>query len=231
MLVNSRKIFIACISFTLAVGMICSGVASLAATTEITNGVVVIDAGHGGIDGGVIYGSLKESELTLEISKMLKKELEERRFKVVLTREGEDALAEGKSADMAKRAELIEKVNPDLVLSIHVNKFSDSRRRGVQVFYDDADKGKEVGMRMQSVLNTYINAAYCGRDDLASLGGDYFITKCCKMPSVIIECGFMSNPQDRDLLTDKSFKVKLCGVIAQGVVSLTQEHSGGGVKH
>ena len=98
----------------------------------------MLDAGHGGVDGGVVGSSgIKESELNLKIVKELEKELKRMNYGVVLTRTGDEALAGGKKADMQARKKVIDEANADMVVSIHINKFSDARRRGVQVFYDD----------------------------------------------------------------------------------------------
>ena len=187
---------------------------------SMAKGVIVIDAGHGGIDGGVSYGNMIEANINLEMSKQLKGILEERGYKVVLTRSNTNSLGSKKRTDMEKRKDIILKSKPDLVLSMHVNKYQDASRRGVQVFYDDTKKFKEVGERLQYLINSKVNKQYAGRDDLQSLGGDYYICKCSPYPSVIIECGFISNEGDRKLLNDKSYKTFLLSTIADGVDSL-----------
>lgn len=112
------------------------------------------------------------------------------------------------------------KSKPSLVLSLHVNKYQDSRRRGVQVFYDDTKNYKELGEKFQYLINSKINKKYAGRDDLKSLGGDYYICKCSPYPSVIIECGFISNSGDRMLLGDSTYKTNLLTTIADGIDSM-----------
>lgn len=189
-------------------------------SNSIAKGVIVIDAGHGGIDGGVSYGNMTEANINLDNSKILKTILEDRGYKVVLTRSNTNSLASKKKDDMQKRKEIILKSKPDLVVSLHVNKYQDSKRRGVQVFYDDTKNNKEVGEKFQYLINSTINKKYAGRDDLASLGGDYFICKCSPYPSVIIECGFISNSGDRMLLGDSSYKKQLMTTIADGIDSM-----------
>lgn len=190
-------------------------------SNSIVKGVIVIDAGHGGMDGGVAYGNMVEAKINLEMSKELRDILEDRGYKVILTRENTNSLAGKKSEDMKKRQEIILKAKPDLVVSLHVNKYQDSRRRGVQVFYDDTKKNKDVGERFQHLINSNVNKKYAGRDDLKSLGGDYFICKCSPYPAVIIECGFISNEGDRKLLNDSSYKTHLLTTIADGIDSMT----------
>lgn len=197
-----------------------AGFAALSVSTTFQTGVIVIDAGHGGIDGGVSYGDMVEKVLTLDISYRLKTKLESKGFKVVMTRTGDEALAEGKKADMQARKDVINKAKAILVISIHVNKFTSSTRRGVQVFYDDTEKNKELGERMQSILNTHINAPYIDRNNLEAIAGDYYITKCTDRPSIIIECGFISNSNDRVLLKTDKYKDDLADCIAMGAESL-----------
>lgn len=197
-----------------------AGFAVLSVTTTVHTGVIVIDAGHGGIDGGVAYGDMVEKILTLDISYRLKAKLEAKGFKVVMTRTDDNALADGKKADMQARKEVIEEAKANLVLSIHVNKFTSSSRRGVQVFYDDTEKNKALGERMQSIINTHINAPYIDRSNLEAIAGDYYITKCTERPSIIIECGFISNSNDRVLLKTEKYKDDLADCIAIGAEAM-----------
>ncbi|MDE6566009.1 MAG: N-acetylmuramoyl-L-alanine amidase [Clostridia bacterium] len=189
-------------------------------SNTMVKGVVVIDAGHGGMDGGVSYGNMIEANINLELSRELKGILEDRGYKIVMTRDSTNSLGGKKKDDMQKRKEIILKAKPDIVVSIHVNKYQDTKRRGVQVFYDDTKKNKEVGERFQYLINSNVNKKYAGRDDLKSLGGDYFICKCSPYPSVIIECGFISNEGDRMLLNDSKYKTHLMSTIADGIDSM-----------
>lgn len=183
--------------------------------SEKNNSCVVIDAGHGGIDGGVCSDDgLKESDINLEISNIIKNKLEKRKINVVMTRNNDKALASGKKNDMQERKRIIQEANPQCVVSIHTNKFSNKSRNGTQVFYDDTLFSKEFATQAQSYLNTAINKKYRSRDNFEAIAGDYYITKCHKVPSIIIECGFISNNLDLQLLKDKSFKNNLAEAIA-----------------
>ncbi len=189
-------------------------------SNAMAKGVVVIDAGHGGMDGRVSFGNMIEANINLELSRELKGILEDRGYKVVMTRDSTNSLGGKKKDDMQKRREIILKAKPDLVVSMHVNKYQDTNRRGVQVFYDDTKKNKEIGERFQYLINSNVNKKYAGRDDLKSLGGDYYICKCSPYPSVIIECGFISNEGDRMLLNDSKYKTHLVSTIADGIDSM-----------
>lgn len=216
----TKKHIIACVAVLaiLVASVFCT--AFLHPVVAVSKGVIVLDAGHGGIDGGVSYGNMVEANINLELCLKLKNILEKRGYSVVLTRTSANALASGKRADMQKRKDIILSAKPDLMISLHVNKFSQSSRRGVQVFYDDTGKYKLIGERFQHLINSLVNKKYIGRSDLQSLGGDYFICKCSPYPSIIIECGFISNPHDRELLKNEVYKNHLLTVIADGVDSV-----------
>lgn len=215
---KSVAIAIVLIVAVVAISVGCAFVAENAARATMvkTNGMtVVIDAGHGGIDGGVVGSTgVKESDINLKMAGILQKEIESRGFRVVLTRTGKDALNNIKRLDMQARKEIIVKAAPVAVISLHVNRFSDKSRRGAQVFYDDTGIGKDFAESMQKTINEKINAKYSGRDDYEAIDGDLFITKCVKVPSVIIECGFISNPEDEKLLLSREYCQELCKNIA-----------------
>ncbi|MDE5654397.1 MAG: N-acetylmuramoyl-L-alanine amidase [Clostridia bacterium] len=203
----------------LSVGGVYISVHNAQATAKISEYTVVIDAGHGGIDGGVVGSQgVKESDINLKMAGILQKELEDRGFGVVMTRTSKDALNNIKRLDMQARKDIIVKASPIAVISLHVNKFSDPSRRGAQVFYDDTGIGKDFAVSMQDRINRNINAKYSGRDDYEAIAGDLFITKCVKVPSIIIECGFISNAEDERLLLSQDYCNDLCRNIA-GVLS------------
>lgn len=182
--------------------------------------VVVIDAGHGGYDGGVVgVSGTKESKLTLEISLELGEILTARGVKVVYTRTDDVALGDTKREDMKARADIIKESRPDCVVSIHLNSYPrDKSRRGVQVFYDDTGKGETFACYMQERLNAAVNYKYSKRTDLEPQKGDFYITKCYSAPSLIIECGFVSNSEDESLLKTKSFRRELSREIADAII-------------
>lgn len=195
-------------------------VANTAANSRPTVGaVVVIDAGHGGYDGGVVgVTGTKESELNLELALTLGEMLTADGVAVVYTRTEDIALGNTKREDMKARADIIKNSRPDCVISLHLNSYSDKNRRGVQVFYDDTQRGGSFASFMQERLNAAINYKYSKRSNLAPQSGDFYITKCYGCPSIIIECGFISNREDEALLKTKAFRRELCGEIADAVL-------------
>lgn len=180
--------------------------------------VVVIDAGHGGEDGGVVGTNtgVKESEINLAIAKKLKEFLEQGGYKTVMTRSNELGLygavsSNKKLADMKKRKEIILDAKPDLMVSIHQNFFPSSYVSGAQVFYPpNGDWQKEASI-MQKILNRELS---CNRLEAK---GDYYIVQCSPYPSVLVECGFMSNPSDEANLVSASYQSKVAYAIYSGI--------------
>jgi N-acetylmuramoyl-L-alanine amidase len=226
-LVIKKKTIIICVVIMLLLGL-GAGVAAkvLHATSTPKDYVVVLDAGHGGRDNGVIgvKSGVKEKELNLIIVKMVEEHLTNAGIKVVLTRKDDNALYGGatssfKQQDMKKRKEIINEAAPDLVISIHMNKFpSDSSRRGAQTFFEDMSaSSKTLAETLQASLNT-LNKEYAKRE-FAALSGDYYILKCSRFPSAIVECGFMSNPEEDMLLQQEEYRKKIAYQIASGTMA------------
>ncbi len=184
---------------------------------------VVIDAGHGGVDGGVVgkTSGRKESDINLSISRYLQEEFEEAGFLVVQTRPTEAGLygmatAGYKRRDMQKRAEIINSNSPALMISVHQNFFSLSSRRGAQVFFrENSENSRTLACSIQSALN---NMPECAKKTDA-LKGDYYVLNCNDFPAVIVECGFLSNAEDEALLLSREYQKRLARVIKEGALS------------
>ena len=181
---------------------------------------VVIDAGHGGKDKGAIseYSGVFESDLNLQFSKVLEKYFKIAGVKVVQTRKDKNALGNGdrfiKRLDMNARLVAIKKAKPDMVISHHMNKFSEGKNQtGAQVFYQSSDtkSGKLAEIIQQKLNKEQVKKR-------SALGGDFFILRNCKSPAVIIECGFLSNIQEEKLLQTKSHQEKVCESIFLGAM-------------
>lgn len=182
--------------------------------------VVVIDAGHGGRDGGAVGSETDESFLNLQYALALKDVLQEFNYKVVLTRDDMGGLysplaSNKKLSEMKKRIGIIKSVSPDLVISIHMNSFASADVRGAQVFYaQDSQSSKSLAQSIQD--NLFENVDYAKKTAKA---GDYYILNCSPVPSVLIECGFISNPEEEKLLLNKNYCKKFCYQVACGVFS------------
>lgn len=184
---------------------------------------VVLDAGHGGIDSGVsgVSTSVKESELNLIYAKKIEKNLQNAGMSVVLTRNSNAGLygvatKNRKRKDMEKRREIINESQPNLIVSIHMNKYSISTRRGAQVFYKKNDESSKL--LAQSIQNE-LNGMEESSRNCSILTGDYYILNCSNFPAVIVECGFLSNIEDEKLLIDTNYQEKLSYTIFRGIVS------------
>lgn len=213
-------IFVAVVTLAIILG-VCTGVAanSFKKTTSLT---VVIDAGHGGIDVGVNGAStgVKESDINLYITKYLRGYFVDAGFNVVLTRKTEGGLygtsTKGfKLRDMKKRREIIENCSADMVISIHQNKCPLPSRRGGIVFYDtNSECGKTLAQSIQNELNKIEDYP-----TQSALAGDYYMLKCTSSPSVIVECGFLSNKDDEQLLITEKFQKQIAYSIFKGAVA------------
>lgn len=194
---------------------------------------IVIDAGHGGVDGGVSgrKTKVKESDVNLDVAMLAKTELEEVGFEVILTRKTGAGLygtatSGFKKRDMQKRKEIIEVADPFLVVSVHQNYYESSSVRGGQVFYDGENtEGKRLAERMQAAFNGYYEKQGVRARNAAT--GDYFILRCAPCPSVIAECGFLSNERDENILTTDSGKRAMAGCIVTGVLEYVSETAKG----
>jgi N-acetylmuramoyl-L-alanine amidase len=198
---------------------------SVAYASPVNKITILIDPGHGGIDEGV-HGKvtgIAESELNLKVSKILKNYFSDADFRVVMTRHTEAGLyglfSKGfKRRDMDFRKKLIQNEKPDIVLSIHMNFYTSQVRRGLQVFYNKNDNSKRLADEIQKTANLNINMPVTGRN-LIKLYGDYFMLKCTDAPSVIVECGFLSNRDDEALLITETYQKELAYFIFCGVLS------------
>ena len=182
---------------------------------------VVVDAGHGGIDGGSVGATtgVKESELNLAYCLNLANQLKAMGINVVLTRTSESGLyAPGsknfKKSDMQKRQQIINKSNADLVISIHMNSFPLTSSKGAQVFYK---KGNAAGQNLaDSIQDQFIALLPNARK--FTLPGDYYMVNCTALPAVIVECGYLTNPVEEKLLQTKDYQNKVCYAIVCGVL-------------
>lgn len=187
--------------------------------TSIIDFTVVIDAGHGGIDGGVVSnGGVRESSLNLAYAKQLGATFEQCGFNVTQTRKTEDGLyglpTKGfKSRDMKARKRIIENARPNLVISVHMNKYPASYRTGPQVFFQSGRQdGKLLAESIQRVFNDFTG------NDHQAIAGDYYVCREVDCPSVIVECGFLSNDNEAELLCTDAYREELCGYIFRGVM-------------
>lgn len=190
-----------------------------AASSPKAQYTIVIDAGHGGRDGGAVGSTgVTESELNLEFSLKLKEMCEEYGFKVVLTRKDMNGLyslfaTNKKKSEMKKRQEIIEKAKPDVVVSIHMNSFSSSSS-GAQCFYASGNEaGEKLATRVQQALSTEIE-----HTGVTAKVGDFYVLNCIDYASVLVECGFLSNPEEEQKLCDEEYQTNFCRTLLYGIL-------------
>lgn len=200
------------------------------AVSETITTKIVIDAGHGGIDGGVVGVATgrKESDVNLEIAFLLKESFTSLGFSVTMTRTAEGGLYDTtlpgfKMRDMEKRKAICESANPLFVISVHQNFYPSSSSRGGQVFYNAEDEeGKALAYEIQQRLNAvYQQQGVKARKEAA---GNYYMLRISPT-AVIVECGFLSNAKDDRLLSEAAFQESLTSAIVAGVLSRLKDHS------
>ncbi|UZQ82541.1 N-acetylmuramoyl-L-alanine amidase CwlD [Thermoanaerobacter sp. RKWS2] len=193
-------------------------------TVPIMNKVVVIDAGHGGPDPGKPgkYGK-DEDELNLEIAQKLRELIEESGGIVVMTREDDTLSDSSLSKDLKNRVVKANEVIADVLISIHLNSFSQSKYKGAQVFYqNNSEKGKLLAELIQQELRNTLDP---DNDRMAKSSNSYYLLRNAKMPAVIVECGFMSNPEEEKLLNDENYQYKIAWAIYKGLIHYFQKVS------
>lgn len=181
-------------------------------TYAIVNGysllgkVIYIDPGHGGLDSGAIYKNILEKDINLEISKKLSNKLIEEGSIVYMTRSIDKDLSttkvNRKKSDLINRAYLINKTKPDLYISIHINYIENSKWKGLQIFYNN--KNKENINIAASLTNCLKEKSSNVRD--AKYNGTYYMYNNIIEKGVLIELGFLSNPNDRYRLTNEKYQ-------------------------
>lgn len=185
---------------------------------ELLGKIIFLDAGHGGVDAGSSYNDILEKDINLQIVKKLKRELISRGATVYLTRDSDKDLSVTKVGrkknDLTNRAILINKSKADMYLSIHQNFIIGDKWRGIQIFYNDRVKENEVIAK--TLTNALKEHSKLVRDEKKN--NEYYMYKQINVPGVLIETGFLSNPDDRYLLQSEEYQEKLVKYIADGIV-------------
>lgn len=187
-----------------------------------SNKVIVLDSGHGGDDPGKIgVNQAKEKDVNLKIAKKVKKQLKKEGWKVVMTREEDVMLGDAEKGnrkihDMKARVELINKTMPVMAVSIHQNSYQEAEIHGAQVFYySHSEDGKRMAETMQKAL------LMADEDNTrqAKANDTYYLLKRTEVPTIIVECGFLSNPQEAEKLTEDGYQKKIAQAITSGIIA------------
>lgn len=184
---------------------------------------IVIDAGHGGWDPGKVSSEgVNEKDINLEIATVLKDYFEQSGAIVSITRIEDSALDENKRQDLKKRLELANKENVDVFISIHQNSFPQESVKGAQVFYyKNSENGKLVAECIQNRLKQVVDE---DNNRVAKENSSYYLLKNTSIPSVIVECGFLSNNAENKKLQDKEYQKKVAWALYMGVLDYFGEN-------
>lgn len=180
-----------------------------------TDTVVYLDPGHGGEDPGKVgIGDVLEKDLNLQISTKLKQMLEEKNITVMMTRE-DDSVPENKNQDLKQRVEKINAEHPTLTVCIHQNSYTDSAIKGAQVFYhtktEDAKIIADLVQEELRVVDTE-NTREIKENDT------YYMLKYLEIPTIIVECGFLTNPEEAAKLQNEDYQNQIAQAICNGVI-------------
>lgn len=187
--------------------------------------VIVIDAGHGGIDGGATSCTgVLESHMNLEIALRLDDMFHLLGYDTVMIRKTDESIytegntiASQKVSDLKERVRIANETPNAILISLHQNTYSDSRYRGAQVFYGNDAQSKALAQAVQKNLVTVLNP---GSQRKSKSAKGVYLMEHISCPGILIECGFVTNPEEEALLRDGQYQTKLCGVIAASVSGL-----------
>lgn len=196
-------------------------------TLTVNENCIVIDAGHGGDDPGKIgiNGTL-EKDVNLNIAHKLKILLESQGYEVIMTRETGDGLYQPgtrnmKVEDMHNRCEIITKAMPVFTVSIHQNSYPEEYVKGAQVFYYGQSKeGEALAKKIQSSLVSYLDPK---NHRVEKANESYYLLKKTPTPTVIVECGFLSNSEEAELLNTEEYQEKVAWAVMMGVIQYLNE--------
>ena len=182
--------------------------------------LVVIDAGHGGIDGGAVgVSGTKESDLNLDVAIKLSEVLNGKGIKTIMTRENENGVIVGdnwsKIDDMKGRKKIIKESDADLFISIHMNHFTMEKVNGLRIFYSgDYEEAESLADLIQRAVSEITGAKIT---NVKAADKSLFLMKSPPMPAVLIECGFISNIEEEKKLKDPDYRAKIAWAIADSV--------------
>lgn len=218
---NKYKLLIIICFFLVTISM--PKVTAVVKNLNLLGKTIVLDAGHGGKDEGASSGQIKESKLNLILVKKLEKELISRGATVYLTREDDNDLStttiNRKRSDLYRRAQYINKISPDMYISLHLNSSPSPSWRGLQIFYTNNNKeNKEIALSLTNYLKEKLSNTREAKKD-----STYYMYKHIKSPGILIEAGFISNPNDNYLLRDEKYQNKLITLIADSIENYYQK--------
>ena len=187
---------------------------------------IVIDAGHGGRDPGKVgVHEIQEKDINLAIAQKIREKLEEKGITVIMTREKDETLAPEGSAnkqveDIKKRVKIIDEAAPALAVSIHQNSYHESSVQGAQVFYY---KHSKEGEEAAEIMREALLAADPGNTRESKANDTYYLLRRTETPTIIVECGFLSNPEEAEKLSTEEYQEKLAEAVTAGIETCLAE--------
>jgi N-acetylmuramoyl-L-alanine amidase len=178
--------------------------------------IIVLDAGHGGWDPGMVQGKTEEKHVNLSIAKKLQTFLEQAGATVIITRIDDSELSSSKSGDMHARRVIANSSHADIFVSIHQNSFGKSSVHGAQVFFfNESDNSEKLATLIQTRLCEFADPSNKFK---AKANSNYFVLKQTVMPAVLVECGFLTNYNEREKLLTDAYQEKIAWSIYLGIV-------------
>ena len=199
--------------------------------TEVANTIakqekptIIVDAGHGGFDGGAVKGNLNEKDINLQFALSLETMFKAYGFNVVMTRTtdsgtedaGLDTIRRKKVSDIKNRLSLIESKNAECFISLHQNMFSIEKYNGSQVFYSSHKNSEIFANQIQTSIKNYLQPD--NNRQIKAVGKNIYLLYHTTKPAVLVECGFMSNDNELRLLLQNEYQNKLNFCILNGVL-------------
>lgn len=187
---------------------------------------VVLDAGHGAPDGGAVGpGGTQEKDVNLDIVLKLQEILESRGMRVVLTRSGDegiydsdaDTIRQKKISDMRNRLDIINNSGADLFISIHMNAFTQKSSHGLHVFY--SRNHPEAEPLASAITDSISSLTGAQAHEVKTASETLYLMKNPKPPAILVECGFITNPEEEKLLRTDEYRAKIAYAIADAVSS------------
>ncbi len=196
------------------------------ASSVATLGTVVVDAGHGGEDPGKIssYSGVNEKDLNLSIAKILTDQLESAGYRVIMTREedklvykeGTTDITDKRKQDLTRRKDIMDNGGADIAISIHLNDFSQSKYYGAQVFYPpNSEKSKLLALSVQKSLRENVDPS--NKREALLKSTPIVILRNLKTPTIVVECGFLSNQQEEQKLRSEDYQLRIARAIKAGI--------------
>lgn len=196
-----------------------NGIFVMADDKKLLSKVIYIDPGHGGADSGAYYMKIREADINLQISKKVLDILRSDGATVYLTRYGDYDLSVGnawnrKRSDLSRRANIINKSNCDLYLSIHLNAEDSGSYYGAEVYYDTINsENKNIALIFQDEFQKNLNTNRNFKENSTK-----YLQRRVNRPGVLLEVGFLSNSSERSLLISEDYQELIARVIEKGVI-------------